>query len=642
MTIAALLRNRSVVSKKLEEPERGYTKDFVKRRARRLIELDPGMEDPARKGDLSAAGTATAASQLAKELPLVRAARNEIWRRIRADPDHLSLSMATIKERVSTRPPTNDPKLMRRRLVSTIVFQAAAHDITLADPANLERLHVVADRRLRIVERMLYDVGRANHQRWPRRQALAPGGPWRDGLKRIFEYPRVKQRVFLGMCHPDPFGGRCAAPMNDWYVRGSEHLLGPIRTNVGTRTAWPPAADGYSLFYADGPLDNVELAIEGLFEPSTDYEKRNLLFCDHTIHALHLEALVFSRRKRGVAPGWLGAERAGKPAGWIRLSVPFPYFKGPFLASSTEPAHFEFGAVREADLQPGDHLIVYNHPAYQHATVAGVWRLENAVVVQSHPRLMMQGHGSRVLKKDGMWSAMMRLFNAELELRRADVDGVAVVPTDGPNQFEVDSVEWHRVGKHWLRVGMRVDVANRRTDAVVAGDRRITAIDRARRKVTYDGPDVAATRGLVLRHPRTIAAGVESIDVERYVEIRHRTSPMGSAFTPRHRRADWWLTWDGNDEERAVMLDPARLGFVRTQQLVEYEEDPGVPKTGTRGWFPLWRPALRRRQPVLKNGLFSATDPVIIKSEHIAGWTFFFDPDPAKRDLVPVLRPREP
>ena len=387
----------------------------------------------------------------------------------------------------------------------------------------------------------------------------------------------------------------------------------------------------------------MESAIERLFVPSTDYLQRNLLFCDHTIHALHLEALVFSRRKRGVAPGWLGAERAGKPAGWVRLYYPFSDERvlERFLASQTEPAHFESSPVREADLQPGDHLIVYNHPAYQHATVAGVWRLENAVVVQSHPSLRMQGHGSRVYTKAGMWRVMLKLFNAELERRRADVDGLAVVLADGPNQVEVGSVEWRRVGKDRLRVGMRIEIANRRTDAVVAADRQITAIDHGKLKVTYDGTAVAATRGLVLRRPRTIAAGVETIDVERYVTIRRRTPPMGSAFTPRHRRADWWLTWPGDFEEQAIRLDPARRDFVRTQQLVEYEEDPGVPHTQTRGWFPLGaRPA--PRQPVLKNGLIAATKPLVVKPEHIAGWNWFLDPDPAKRDVVPVLRPREP
>jgi hypothetical protein len=53
-------------------------------------------------------------------------------------------------------------------------------------------------------------------------------------------------------------------------------------------------------------------------------------------------------------------------------------------------------------------------------------------------------------------------------------------------------------------------------------------------------------------------------------------------------------------------------------------------------------PALHRRQPVLKDGLIAATKPLVVRPEHIAGWNWFLDPDPAKRDVVPVLRPREP
>ena len=63
--------------------------------------------------------------------------------------------------------------------------------------------------------------------------------------------------------------------------------------------------------------------------------------------------------------------------------------------------------MRQADLQVGDHLIVYNHQAYA-ATTAGVWRLENAVIVQTFPELLMQGHGSAVLNQGAMWTARRR------------------------------------------------------------------------------------------------------------------------------------------------------------------------------------------------------------------------------------------
>jgi hypothetical protein len=39
----------------------------------------------------------------------------------------------------------------------------------------------------RYVERMLYDVGRADHRSW---KCVAAAGPWIDTLERLFEYPR--------------------------------------------------------------------------------------------------------------------------------------------------------------------------------------------------------------------------------------------------------------------------------------------------------------------------------------------------------------------------------------------------------------------------------------------------------------------
>ena len=42
-----------------------------------------------------------------------------------------------------------------------------------------------------------------------------------------------------------------------------------------------------------------------------------------------------------------------------------------------------------------------------------------------------------------------------------------------------------------------------------------------------------------------------------------------------------------------------------------------------------------------RNGRIASTDPVEVQLRNVAGWTWFFDPNPAKRDLVPVIRPRE-
>lgn len=63
---------------------------------------------------------------------------------------------------------------------------------------------------------------------------------------------------------------------------------------------------------------------------------------------------------------------------------------------------------------------------------------------------------------------------------------LAAVTADGANTVTVDSVQY-------LRVGMRIDIVNASTDAVLASNRNITAINPTTKVVTYDGADVAAT-----------------------------------------------------------------------------------------------------------------------------------------------------
>jgi hypothetical protein len=65
---------------------------------------------------------------------------------------------------------------------------------------------------------------------------------------------------------------------------------------------------------------------------------------------------------------------------------------------------------------------------------------------------------------------------------------LAAITADGSNTFTVDSLQY-------MRVGMRIDIINKSTDASLALDRKITAINTATRVVTYDGADVACVAG---------------------------------------------------------------------------------------------------------------------------------------------------
>jgi hypothetical protein len=605
----------------------------VLRRVRRLVELNPANADPARRGDITAAATRTLADLIARDLPKVQAAAEEMWRRVSADAAHLPIDPATQRKRGTKRPPSTlkAARAQRRRLVRSIAFQAAAQDITLADPAGFDRMHRICDRRLRFAERMVYDVGRAGPRAWRLAQIESHrGGPWPDGYERLFEYPRIPASLFARTCRPDS-SFRCSPPMQDWgHPPGDIDLYAAVRANPSVRASW--RREGYELDFVAGAGVNAVTAIQKLFEPSSDFLARNLMMCDHTIHALHLEALVFAVTKRGRGSAWLDAEVAANGARWLRVHVPFGKPER-YLAGPGESLFFEHVSVRQADLQVGDHLIVYNHPAYA-ATTAGVWRLENAVVVQTFPELLMQGHGSAVLNQGAMWKAMITYFRDELAEHRAAVDGLARIERFGPNTLVVNQAQF-------LGPGMRMDIVQ--DDAgehVLAADRRIESV--SGRTIRYSGASVSAPA----RHRLRRARGTHFDDLKESIDgntfrLARRVPPAMSQYEGIHQRADWFLIWVASEEEEAIRKNTARAAFVKAHHLVEYTREQLFGKATTVGWFPLWLPAMKGKSPLRRNGLVVSTDPVEVQLRNVAGWTWFFDPDPARRDLVPVIRPRE-
>jgi hypothetical protein len=336
--------------------------------------------------------------------------------------------------------------------------------------------------------------------------------------------------------------------------------------------------------------------------------------------------------KRGLGSGWLTSEVTKQGARWLRIHVPLGN-EGKFLAGD-DPLFFEHATVKRADLQVGDHLIVYNHPAYAKATVGGVWKLENAVVVQTSPDLLMQGHGSPLRDQGGMWNEMIGLFTAELAQRRVDVEGLAKVQRFGTGTVTVDTARW-------LTVRMRVDIVRDDvTETVLAPDREIISING--RVIGYAGQNVSATTPHRLRraHGRAFDNAYESINDASFQLVR-RVAPAASQYDPASLRADWFLAWLGDAAEEAIRKDAARAAFVKEHHLIEYTSERNGGKDRTVGWFPLWRPSRAKGGPLRRGGKIVAIEPVTVEPRQVAGWTWFFDPDPAKRDLVPVLRPRE-
>ena len=636
MGLADLVKDPRLISTSPDTDLRGLTGDFVRRRVRRLVELNPADADPARPGDITAAATRTLAEVIASELPKVHAAGEEMWRRISNDAQQLPIDRATQRKRGTKRVllGLKAARAQRRRLVRSITYQAAAVDITLVASAGLDRLHRLCDRRLRTVERMVYDVGRVARRAWTRPQIDShAGGPWLDGHERLFEYPRVPAWLFGRACNPDPFNAnRCRAPMEEWgYPRGDVHLHAGSRANPSAGAAWKRNVD--ALEFVPGAGLNAVAAIQNLFQPSSDFLARNLMFCDQTIHALHLEALVFAMTKRGRGTAWLDEEVAAHGARWLRMHFLFNNPEGAFLGGTEETLFFEHASVREADLQVGDHLIVYNHPAYANTT-SGVWRLENAVVVQTYPQLLMQGHGSAVHDKAGMWSAMLKYFTDDLAQYCADVEGLAHVDRFGTNSVMVNHTRHVRPGIHVDIV--RDDIG----EEVLAGNREIVSM--SGRTIRYSGASVSSP----LRHRLRLARGTafddgkEAINASTYRLVR-RVPPEGSAYDRASQRADWYLTWRAKPAEDAIRNDSARAAFVKKQHLVEYTREQEFGRPVTIGWFPLWQASSEKGGPARRNGKIVSTEPVRVDPRQVAGWTWFFDPNPARRDRVPVVRPRE-
>lgn len=605
------------------------TTDFVRRRVRRLVELNPSHADAARRDEITEPATRNIADVIAVELPKVRAAASEIWRRVSSDSQQLPLDAATLRKRGTGRSHASAP-LERQRLVHSVVYQAAAVDITLA-AGGLDRLHRVCDRRLRIVERMLYDVGRPGPRAWaPAAIEAHPGGPWPDGYERLFEYPRLPQATFLGACRPDG-NGRCQAPMQEWgHPRGDVFMHAAIRANPSLGASW--VRRDQELDYKPVSGETAVGAVQRLFTPSSDFLGRNLMYCDHTLHALHLESLVFAMTKRGRGTAWLDGEVSSGGDRWLRIHFQFGNPER-FLGGSGESRYFEHATVRQADLQVGDHLIVYNHPAYDKATVSGVWRLENALVVQTVPGLKLQGHGSRLLTQGGMWEEMIGLFNKELAHRRADVEGLTRIDAFGPNSLTVRETRY-------LAPGMQVDIVrDDATETVLAANRTILSM--TGRRIRYDGASVSATAAHRLRRARKGEfAGRRDVIEVSLARIVRRVPPSQSQFDGMHQRADWYLCWR-DDTAEAIRRDGPRAEFVKRHQLVDYTRETVNGSAATFGWFPLWRPAAKGNAPVSRNGKIAATDELVVTPDHVAGWTWFFDPDPAKRDRVPVVRPKE-
>jgi len=302
----------------------------------------------------------------------------------------------------------------RWRAVRSIVWHAAGLYDGLwsgnGDGAVLNEtaMDEILDRRLRSVERMHLQVNAGKGLGLPRNPDSSGRGPWFDDSRvRVFEYPNFP-RVLVDNADVGPiwttYGGKIAI-----YVASVDTFVGlPTRFDLepdSLSTSWVPSDSPlpnntfYSRFPGTGPANpSLALALDALFGSELDIWQRAWLFCDHSIAAMHMEALLFAMGRRGQDAAAFDALVGAKSPklGAIIPSVTFDSNDKPQLTSdgtlftsglSTGPSDtgvFDSLLSDYRDLQVGDHVVLWNHHLYQFC-VTGDWKLENALVIEIDP-----------------------------------------------------------------------------------------------------------------------------------------------------------------------------------------------------------------------------------------------------------------
>jgi len=271
---------------------------------------------------------------------------------------------------------------------------------------NEAAMDEILDRRLRSVERMHLQVNAPNAKGLPRNPDNSGRGPWFDDSRvRVFEYPNFP-RALVDPADVGPvwtkYGGDIAiyvASVDDFSELPTRFDLEPDSLSPSWVPSSSPNSNLYSRFPGTGPANpSLALALDALFGSELNIWQRTWLFCDHSIAAMHMEALRFAMGRRGQDAAAFDALVGPKSPklGGISPDVTFDSNNKPHLASdgrlftsgvSTGPSDtgvFDSLLSDYRDLQVGDHVVLWNHHLYQFC-VTGDWKLENAFVIEIDP-----------------------------------------------------------------------------------------------------------------------------------------------------------------------------------------------------------------------------------------------------------------
>ena len=301
----------------------------------------------------------------------------------------------------------------RRERAMTIIWRGAGIHADLWEPSADQRtatlreaaMDEVLDRRLHAVERMSYQISRADAMGGQALNTSAgPHGPWTDGLRiRMFEYPRLDHAVAPVVAPVADERGQ--PPGLEWRWESSRRRRIVWNTPPGHRIrnaakdAFPLAtgSDYYRALWPAAGLTPAQ-AMDALYTPATDYWDRSWVYCDHVVSSLHLMALLLGKRRRTQGDAWFNDLVTGHPREYVQLGpllravsgAPGP---GRLMDSGPEPnpdrqppppppdPAFQNALVQPADIEMGDHLVFWNSVLYPLVS-SGEWQLENALVVE--------------------------------------------------------------------------------------------------------------------------------------------------------------------------------------------------------------------------------------------------------------------
>jgi hypothetical protein len=208
-----------------------------------------------------------------------------------------------------------------------------------------------------------------------------------------------------------------------------------IRTSPRPHPRDPDQITGHYSFRLTDPLgrNNAYDAIENLFVPQPGNRRRfrTLIHCDYLTTLIHFRSAMHA----------MGRDRFNSlvRSNTIPLELRYDGISDVVIDSIRIPRAPRTGLqgvnyrlqmienVPRHDLLIGDHVIFYNHPFYDFlmdfANTSSVWRLENAILIDSESGLPMHdiflGHGSERKTEEQMSAALLEHFNRISRLARS-------------------------------------------------------------------------------------------------------------------------------------------------------------------------------------------------------------------------------